>query len=177
MKKILISAFKPFYKASNNYSEEVLKYIHLNDVLLTKVVLDVVYDECFAELKNNDLSQYDLIIALGEARSRKELTVEKKAFNIASCSIEDNKGVVRKNELIVENISDELETNLDLEKIKNYAQISYDPGKFVCNNLYFHLLNYDNSKCIFIHVPECFNNEEKYREYANNLICIIKKFI
>ena len=34
-----------------------------------------------------------------------------------------------------------------------------------------------NKNTIFIHVPECFNNEEKYREYANNLICIIKEFI
>ena len=70
--KVLISAFKPFNKANNNYSYEVLK--HINNV--DKILIDVVYDECFKELTNHyNLDNYDLIIALGEARSRSVLTL------------------------------------------------------------------------------------------------------
>lgn len=177
MKKVLISAFKPFYKANNNYSEEVLRYIQFDDIELTKIILDVVYDECFIELEKKDLSQFDLIVALGEARSRNELTIEKKAYNISSCSIVDNKGVLKKDEKIIDNLPNELETSINLEKIKEYATISYDPGKFVCNNLYFHLLNYDSKKCVFIHIPECNNDEEKYIKYSKDVLSIIKKIL
>jgi len=100
MKKVLITAFEPFYKSNNNYSKEVLNYINLNNAHLDKKILDVVYDECFEMLSKTDLSQYNLIVALGEARSRQALTVEKQAKNIASCSIKDNKGNLKQNEII-----------------------------------------------------------------------------
>ena len=47
--KVLVTAFKPFNKMPNNYSSEVLKYI----LGVDKIILDVVYDECFNELKKN----------------------------------------------------------------------------------------------------------------------------
>ena len=57
--KVLISAFKPFNNASNNYSQEVLNYIKTN---VTKEILDVVYDECFDFINNKySLNEYDLI--------------------------------------------------------------------------------------------------------------------
>ena len=39
--KVLVTAFKPFHKSTNNYSMEVLNY--LNNV--EKLVIDVRYDE------------------------------------------------------------------------------------------------------------------------------------
>ena len=92
MNKVLISAFRPFHKSSNNYSSEVLKYISSDTFAIDKLIVDVVYDESYKELSNYDLNHYDLIIALGEARSRHELTIEKQAINLSSCSIPDNKG-------------------------------------------------------------------------------------
>ncbi len=40
----------------------------------------------------------------------------------------------------------------------NYTQVSYDAGQFVCNHLYYSILEYletqnSNCQCIFIHVP------------------------
>ena len=52
MNKILISAFTPFNKANNNYSKEVIDYIESNEFDIKKVVIDVVYDECFKELSS-----------------------------------------------------------------------------------------------------------------------------
>lgn len=173
MKKILISAFTPFYKSINNYSKEVLDYIESNELDIKKVVIDVVYDECFNELSSYDLSKYDLIIALGEARSRKVLTIEQQALNISSCSIADNKGNLKKEEKIIDYQKEILQTNLNINKCKEIAEISTYAGKFVCNNLYFHLLNYNPDKCLFIHIPECNNDVNLYKKYAEDIIKII----
>lgn len=169
--KVLISAFKPFNKANNNYSYEVLKKINNVD----KALIDVVYDECFVELSNKfNLDSYDLIIALGEARSRMILTLEENAKNISSCSIPDNVGNFKKDEKILDN-DDVLYTKVDINKVKDLVEFSSDAGKFVCNNLYYHLLNYNPYKTLFIHVPNCLDDENKYIEYAKQIEQIIEK--
>ena len=162
--KVLISAFTPFNKMPNNYSSEVLKYINGVD----KIILDVVYDECFEELKKQfNLDEYDLIIALGEARSRKVLTLEKRAQNRASCSLADNLGILKKEEEIILNGEEYLYTKLSIEE--SGIDISNDAGKFVCNNMYYHLLASFPEKSLFIHIPDCNNDEVKYREYAEKI--------
>lgn len=66
--KVLTTKFKPFSNQNINYSMETLKYIMDVD----KLVVDVIYDECYFEIsKKLNLNEYDLIIALGEARGRK----------------------------------------------------------------------------------------------------------
>ena len=172
--KVLLTAFKPFNKQEINYSWEVLKYI--NDVDF--VILDVCYDECYNELKSQKkLDSYDIIIAMGEARMRNELMVEVVAKNISSCSLPDNSGIVKKDELINLDGKD-LQTFVKLDKIQEIVKLSYDAGKFVCNNLYYRLLSNYPSKSIFIHIPECYNNDDEYIKYANvimNIIDIMKK--
>lgn len=172
--KVLVSAFKPFNNCKNNYSEEVLKYIRNAD----KIVLDVIYDKSYEILSNNyNLNEYDLIIALGEARSRKVLTLETQSKNISSCSLKDNSGVLKQNEQIIINGEEILQTKVDISKINNIIELSTDAGKFVCNNIYYHLLyNYPN-KSLFIHIPECNNNIDNYIKYANTINTIINNYI
>lgn len=169
--KVLVSAFKPFNKANNNYSYEVLK--HINNV--DKIVIDVVYDECFKELQDYyNLDNYDLIIALGEARSRSVLTLEQNAKNISSCSIPDNLGNLKKDEKIMDN-EEALYTKVDIDKLKDIVEFSSDAGKFVCNNLYYHLLAYNPYKALFIHIPNCLDEENNYIKYARVIENIIDK--
>ena len=79
--KVLVTAFKPFNNFNNNYSSEVLNYIKDVD----KLIIDVNYDKSYLEILDSyDLNDYDLVIALGEARMRKELTLELSAKNISS---------------------------------------------------------------------------------------------
>lgn len=177
MKKILISAFMPFNKFINNYSKEVLDYINTDKYIINKVVIDVIYDKCFLDLSAYNLADYDLIIALGEARSRVNLTIEKNAKNISSCSIADNIGNIKQNEIIIEKQSEVLISNLNIDKCDKIASISLDAGKFVCNNLYFHLLNYNPNKCLFIHIPECHNDTNLYKKYASDIIKIIDELM
>ena len=168
--KILVTAFKPFNKLNNNYSEEVLKYIENVD----KYVLDVVYDKCFLELKEHfNLNEYDFIIALGEARSRTDIMLETTALNLSSCSIKDNLGILKQNETIDFNVCDKLNTLVNIKNLKNLIKFSNDAGKFVCNNLYFHLLKEYQKKALFIHIPNCFDQVDEYQKYAS----LIEKII
>lgn len=170
--QVLITAFKPFNKMKNNYSMEVLKYLDGVD----KLVIDVLYDRSYKEIVEvYDLEKYDLIIAMGEARIRKELTVEVLAKNIASCSIADNEGNFKKNEVIKSGGKAELYTQVDLSKISDFVKLSQDAGKFVCNNIYYHLLFNYPKKSLFIHIPECNNDEEMYKKYALTIKQIINK--
>jgi pyrrolidone-carboxylate peptidase len=169
--KVLVTAFKPFGNKENNYSQEVIKYIENVD----KVILDVCYDKCYTDLIDSfNLDEYDLIICLGEARMRSTLMVETTAKNISSCSLMDNAGVIKKDEKIVDNEIEELNTLVDLSNLKDIVELSHDAGKFVCNNIYFHLLNNCPSKSLFIHIPECHDLEENYLNCANIISRIIK---
>lgn len=80
----------------------------------------------------------DIVICCGMAKSRKRLSVEK-------CACRG------------ENV---LETAVDLEQLVagTMVEISHDCGKFVCEGLYYSVLDYlrqhrDMVRCIFIHVP------------------------
>lgn len=177
MKKVLISAFMPFNNNANNYSVEVLNYINDEFFKIDRKIINVVYDMSFLELEQENLNKYDLIIALGEARSRNELMVENKAKNISSCSLKDNSGVIKCNEIIDNNAPLELESNINFDLFKDLSIISYDAGKFVCNNLYFHLLLKYPGKSLFIHIPECNNNKEEYQKHANTICQIIRRIL
>ena len=170
--KVLVSAFKPFNSQKINYSAEVLKYIEGVD----KCIIDVVYDGCFEELSAKaDLEEYGLIIALGEARSRSELTLELQAVNISSCSLADNGGNVKRDEKIDLSAPEVLNTKVKTVKCEGDILFSHDAGKFVCNNLYFHLLRHYPERAIFIHIPDCRENPEKYAECARRINVIIEK--
>ena len=171
---VLVTAFKPFNNMINNYSTEVLKYIKNVD----KLVIDVCYDNSYLEIINNyNLEKYDLIIAMGEARMRKELTLEINAKNISSCSLADNSGCIKKDEVIISDGLDVLETKVDLTGVNELVAFSLDAGKFVCNNTYYHLLYNFQEKSIFIHVPECYNSDEEYQKHANKINDIINKIL
>lgn len=172
--KVLVTAFKPFGKCNNNYSEEVIKYINNVD----KIILDVCYDKCYLDLcKSYNLNDYDLIISLGEARMRKTLTLETTAKNISSCSLPDNLGIVKSNEKIIDNDIEFINTLADVNKVKDLVELSNDAGKFVCNNIYYHLLTNHPKKSLFIHIPECNNDEDNYIRYANQISDIIKNIL
>lgn len=170
--KVLVTAFEPFNNLNNNYSIEVVNYLDG----VTKVILDVVYDDCYKTLaKGYNLDEYDLLIAIGEARMRDKLTLELNAKNISSCSLKDNSGVLKKDEAIIEGGMDLIETKVQISKVKGLVQFSCDAGKFVCNNLYYHLLANYPHKSLFIHVPECNNDIKEYQKHAKTITNIIEE--
>ena len=170
--KVLITAFKPFNNEKINHSSEVLKYLQTFD----NIILDVIYDECYQELTSKyNLNDYELIISLGEARSRNELTLETQAWNLSSCSLKDNKGNLFKDLVINPDFDETLKTKVNIDCCKELIKFSFDAGKFVCNNLYFHLLMNFPEKAIFIHIPE--SKQEDYTIHAETIIKIINAIL
>ena len=168
--KVLVTAFKPFNNAKNNYSIEVLNHLTAVD----KLIIDVNYDACYLEIINKyNLDEYDLVIAMGEARMREVLTLEIQAKNISSCSIPDNLGVIKKDEVIFNDSPEILKSTIDLSNIQEFIKFSSDAGKFVCNNLYYHLLHDYPSKSLFIHIPNCHDNSLEYVKHAESIMKII----
>ncbi|OKH20788.1 peptidase C15 [Chroogloeocystis siderophila] len=103
--------------------------------------------------------QPNAIICCGMAESRSQLTVESRA----TCG----------------NIA--LRSPIDLEQLiaeLSVTQISHDAGKFVCEGLYFAVLNHIttqklNSHCLFVHVPIL--TDENIQQVTKDFILIIQR--
>ena len=99
--------------------------------------------------KINEL-QPDYIICCGMAASRSQLSVEVFASSTSICPQE-----------FINSPENIFQTTVDLEKLlvgTAAVEISYDCGKFVCEGLYYSVLDYLHRsqltiKCIFVHVP------------------------
>ncbi len=166
--KILISAFESFDGRNINISEEVLK---LFDDNYYKVLIPVSYNKCFSVLKEKIESvNPDVIICLGEAIKREEITIEGRAINLRNASISDNDGIKYENEIIMNGKDEYLYSTLPIEEIISNTNIkeSNSAGTYVCNNLLYELLNYNNclknkKLCGFIHLPRL----EVYKSYID----------
>lgn len=109
-----------------------------------------------------NLTNPDFVIACGMAAQREYLSVESNATNLCVDNCRDNL-VNSANELIApEKISVRtLHTSIDLHQLvapMANLTISHDCGKFVCEGLYFAILDYLNqqqlkTQCLFLHVP------------------------
>ena len=89
--------------------------------------------------------------------------------------IPDNNGNIFECEKIIDDEIEVLETKVEYSKVKEYISFSNDAGTFVCNNLYYHLLNEFPEKAIFIHIPNCHNSMEEYIKHSKTISTIIGK--
>ena len=165
---LLITGFEAFLENEENPTEEILKLLP-NSIYgnsITKVLLPVVYDECFEILLPIiDDVKPDVIINLGLAGGRKAISLERVAININDSKQKDNKGNIPQDEVIIESGESAYFSTLPIKQmmkniqIKNIpVEISNSAGTYVCNNLMYHVLHYIcNSnmsiKAGFIHVP------------------------
>ncbi|MTJ46733.1 peptidase C15 [Dolichospermum sp. UHCC 0259] len=151
-KKILLTSFDIWLsQQKSNSSDDLLlglaKMASLSHDLnfVHRLPVDVQLASSRVIAKINEL-QPDYIICCGMAETRSQLSVEVLA---RSTSISINSP---------ENI---FQTSVDLEKLlveTAAVEISYDCGKFVCEGLYYSILDYLHQsqlsiKCIFVHVP------------------------
>lgn len=151
--KILISAFTPFNGRKSNTSNDVLKL--LSDEYET-ILLETSYEKSVSILKKQiEKSKPDFVLMLGESGKCKELELERLGINFVDATIADNDGVLRRHERIIEDGDDLLETKVDLSKIDSDFRVSYHAGTYVCNYLYYNILNaFKDSKIksLFVHL-------------------------
>jgi pyroglutamyl-peptidase len=118
----------------------------------------------------------DIIICCGMAQSRQLLSVEQNARSTAILSVNSSQDI-----LPVDFPISVLQTTIDLERLLaggGAIEISQDCGKFVCEGLYFSVLEYLRqqqlkSRCIFVHVP-VLNQDNFVGIFADFLLIIYR---
>ncbi len=178
--KILMTAFEPFGNNQFNSTITAINNIDLENV--TKLILPVTYPGAFQYLQSNMAIKPDLIILLGMATSREIVTIEERAINELSFKIPDNNNVTINNQKISLNNSKYLYSKVKVDdlvdhlKKYNYkVEKSIDAGRYICNFLYYKVLEEYNVPSIFIHIPPY--KEKVDFDLLNNLLIETIKYL
>lgn len=165
MKKILLTGFEPFHKASSNPTQAIVLQLQSEQIpgLITEV-LPVEFETSSKRLcELIDLHRPDIVIALGQAEGRNQITPEQIAINLDDARIPDNAGNQPSRQRIILNAPDGLFSTLPIDEIIKMLQrseipasVSLSAGTFVCNHVFYAMQHYCLGKNIntgFIHVP------------------------
>lgn len=128
-----------------------------------------------------ELEKPDIVLCIGQAGGRYDMTVERLAINVDDARIEDNEGNQPIDIPVFEDGENAYFSNLPIkamvEEIKGQgipASISNSAGTFVCNHIMYGVLyhinkTYKNMRGGFIHVP--FINEQVFWIKRISRIC------
>lgn len=165
MKTVLISAFEPFGGSDLNASQAALDLLASTaDYALHKWILPVSFTRAADSLVQKiDRLKPDLILCLGQAAGRKNISLERVALNLMDAPIADNDGNQPQEALISESGPTAYLSSLPLKALlvrlvaeKIPASISNTAGTYVCNTLFYALMHHvENIKIPagFIHIP------------------------
>lgn len=166
--KILVTGFDPFGGESINPAIETVK--RLPDMIagaeINKLEIPTVCHKAL-QVIDEAIAKYDpdVVLSIGQAGGRSDITVERVGINIDDCRIPDNEG----NQIIDEPIFPDgpdayfvtVPIKAMVQRIKGRnipASVSNTAGTFVCNHVTYgvsHLLatKYPGKRSGFIHIP------------------------
>lgn len=168
MKNILLTGFEPFGGESINPSEEIARALNGRTVAGHPVVgalLPCVYGAAIKELKLlMKLHEPMLVVCVGQAGGRAEITPERVAINVDDARIPDNAGQQPIDKPIVKAGPAAYWSTLpikaivqELQKHRLPAAVSQTAGTFVCNHVFYGLMHALRDQTAvrggFIHVP------------------------
>ncbi len=184
---VIVTGFEPYDGASQNPSWQAVSTLPqiIADNSIIPLQLPVVYNHCWDVLEEAiRIHRPNLVICCGVAANRQTITPELTAFNEMSATIPDNAGVLCNGRAIVSEGQARLDTDLELAALINQmslrsipCSISENAGRYVCNNLYYHLLaNRDvyGYQGLFVHVP---STEACSYEICSQALSIIIEYI
>lgn len=184
--RVLLSGFNPFGDLSVNTSQlivEVLQTRQLPGIAVESCVLTTSYSQAPVTLLEQLQPQRqwpDVIVMMGVAASATALRLERLAKNQRSTHLADNDGVVPTAPLIDPHGPTTLAATVDLSRLGASlssagvrASFSDDCGDFVCNFLYYQILDFLQRRelpipALFVHVPSVAG--EKSNQQLNALI-------
>ncbi|MDY0294305.1 MAG: pyroglutamyl-peptidase I [Acholeplasmataceae bacterium] len=169
MKRILITGFEPFGGEAINPSYEAIKKMDTHHLLCDIHMLELpvaFYDSSRIIIdKIHDLKP-DVVVMVGQAGGRKEISIERVAINIDDSMTPDNKGVTPIDDPISIFGPHAYFSTLpikslltSLKKANIPCHISNSAGTYVCNHIFYsvmHELYQQKNKNViagFIHVP------------------------
>ena len=162
MNKVLLTGFEPFGKASLNPSGEIVKQISGDNIVTA--ILPVAYAQS-AERLLGLIAEHnpEVVICLGQAEGRKEVTPERVAINLDDARLADNEGVLRNDVKILNDGPDAYFSTLPVKEIVEAikaaevpAAVSLSAGAFLCNHVFYVAQNkFAGTKVRsgFVHVP------------------------
>ena len=166
--KVLVTGFDPFDKDIINPAYEAVKKLpnKIKDAEIIKLEIPTSFERSRIAIEEA-IEKYcpDIILSIGQAGGRNEITIEKVAINLLEARIKDNDGYQPSDLPIKEDGETAYFTNLPIKGIVSHikennipATISYTAGTFVCNSVMYNVLylinkKYNNIKGGFIHVP------------------------
>jgi len=162
MAKVLLTGFEPFGKAKLNPSGEIVKQISGDNIVTA--ILPVAYTQSAeALLALIEYHKPDVVICLGQAEGRTQITPERIAINLDDARLADNEGVVRNNLPIIVNGPTTYESTLPVEEFVRAinevgvpAAVSLSAGTFLCNHIFYlaqDALKGTKVRSGFVHVP------------------------
>ena len=159
---ILLTGFDPFGKATLNPSGEIVKQISGENIVTA--ILPVAYEQS-AERLLQLIAEHnpDVVICLGQAEGRTQITPERIAINLDDARLADNQGVMRNDVPIIAGGPVAYESTLPVKEIVKAindagvpAAVSLSAGAFLCNHVFYLAQDYFKGTKVrsgFIHVP------------------------
>ena len=159
---ILLTGFEPFGKATLNPSGEIIKQISGENIFTA--ILPVAYAQS-AERLLQLIAEHnpDVVICLGQAEGRTQITPERIAINLDDARLADNQGVIRNDVPIIAGGPVAYESTLPIKEIVKAindagvpAAVSLSAGAFLCNHVFYLAQDYfkgTNVRSGFVHVP------------------------
>ena len=162
MNKVLLTGFEPFGTATSNPSGEIVKQISGDNIVTA--ILPVAYAQSAEALLGLiEHHKPDVVICLGQAEGRTQITPERIAINLDDARLADNEGVERSDVKILDNGPDAYFTTLPINKMVEAikaagvpASVSLSAGAFLCNHVFYVAQNkFAGTKVRsgFVHVP------------------------
>jgi pyroglutamyl-peptidase len=166
--KLLITGFDPFGNENINPAWEAVKLLpsKIEGVEVIKLQIPTVFKKSINTiLEGAKDHKPDVIICVGQAGGRYDLTVERVAINLDDARIKDNEGNQPIDEPVYADGADAYFTSLPLKAMveeiqKNNipASISNTAGTYVCNHVMYGVLYHIEKYALakkggFIHVP------------------------
>ena len=166
--RVLVTGFEPFAGAKLNPSQLVVEALEavVGGHEIRTAVLPVTFADASAELSRLIAdTQPEVVISLGQAEGRAQITIERVAVNLADASVADNAGIRLRDTAIADAGPAAYFTTLPFDAMLS-AMIatgvpsaqSLSAGSFVCNHVFYsalHQLAGSRVRAGFIHLPLC----------------------
>lgn len=166
--KILVTGFDPFGGESINPAIESVKKLpdEIKGAEIIKLEIPTVIGKSVDKIKEKvEEVKPDVVLSIGQAGGRPDITVERVGINCDDCRIKDNEG----NQPIDEKVAEDgpaayfstLPIKAMVEHIKEGkipASVSNTAGTFICNHVLYGVAHiqatkYPNMRTGFIHIP------------------------
>jgi pyroglutamyl-peptidase len=168
-KKVLVAGFEPFAGETENPSLEIARTLHGKRIAGRRIVGAALPTEFARSLPALDalLKKHkpELVLAIGQAGGRAQISLERVAINLIDARIADNAGDQPVDKPVVRNAPDAYFSTLPLKAMLRRLQdagipvtLSQTAGTFVCNQVFFGLAHRlakraKRTRGGFVHVP------------------------